>query len=40
MAVLVVLESMTQAERVALILHDVFRYPSPRSPGARFHPIR
>jgi RNA polymerase sigma factor (sigma-70 family) len=27
MAFLVVLESMTPAERVALILHDVFRYP-------------
>src|SRR5580698_5684844 len=27
MAVLVVLESMTPAERVAFILHDVFRYP-------------
>ncbi|WP_184537152.1 sigma factor-like helix-turn-helix DNA-binding protein [Micromonospora polyrhachis] len=28
MAFLVVLESMTPAERVAFILHDVFRYPS------------
>ena len=27
MAFLVVLESMTPAERVAFILHDVFRYP-------------
>ncbi|WP_243709378.1 sigma factor-like helix-turn-helix DNA-binding protein [Micromonospora sp. 15K316] len=27
MAFLVVLESMTPAERVALVLHDVFRYP-------------
>jgi hypothetical protein len=27
MAFLAMLESMTQAERVALILHDVFRYP-------------
>ncbi|WP_378730320.1 sigma factor-like helix-turn-helix DNA-binding protein [Nocardia brasiliensis] len=27
MAILVVLESMTPAERVAFILHDVFRYP-------------
>src|SRR5689334_6998599 len=27
MALLVVLESMTPAERVAFILHDVFRYP-------------
>jgi RNA polymerase sigma-70 factor (ECF subfamily) len=27
MAFLVVLESLTPAERVALILHDVFRYP-------------
>jgi DNA-directed RNA polymerase specialized sigma24 family protein len=27
MAFLVVLESMTPAERVALILHDVFGYP-------------
>jgi RNA polymerase sigma-70 factor (ECF subfamily) len=29
MAFLVVLESMTPAERVAFILHDVFRYPFP-----------
>ena len=29
MALLVVLESMTPAERVAFILHDVFRYPFP-----------
>lgn len=41
MAFLVVLESMTPAERVAFILHDVFRYPFPeiaeivgRSPAA------
>jgi RNA polymerase sigma-70 factor (ECF subfamily) len=41
MAFLVVLESMTPAERVAFILHDVFRYPYAeiaevvgRSPGA------
>ena len=41
MAFLVVLESMTPAERVALILHDVFRYPfaevaqiTGRTPGA------
>lgn len=41
MAVLVVLESMTPAERVAFILHDVFRYTFPeiadvvgRTPGA------
>ncbi|MCK8678029.1 RNA polymerase sigma factor SigJ [Streptomyces lichenis] len=41
MAFLVVLESMTPAERVALVLHDVFRYPFAevagildRSPGA------
>lgn len=27
MAFLVVLESMTPAERVAFVLHDVFRYP-------------
>ncbi|KND42717.1 sigma factor-like helix-turn-helix DNA-binding protein, partial [Streptomyces stelliscabiei] len=27
MALLVVLESMTPAERVAFVLHDVFRYP-------------
>ena len=27
MAFLIVLESMTSAERVAFILHDVFRYP-------------
>ncbi|WP_346349027.1 sigma factor-like helix-turn-helix DNA-binding protein [Rhizohabitans arisaemae] len=27
MAFLVVLEAMTPAERVAFILHDVFRYP-------------
>lgn len=42
MAFLVVLESMTPAERVAFILHDVFRYPLPRSPRssaeARRHP--
>ena len=30
MAFLVVLESMTPAERVAFILHDVFRYSFPR----------
>ncbi|WP_420488797.1 sigma factor-like helix-turn-helix DNA-binding protein [Kribbella italica] len=29
MAFLVVLESMTPAERVAFVLHDVFRYPFP-----------
>ncbi|MFD3511542.1 RNA polymerase sigma factor SigJ [Streptomyces sp. NPDC058657] len=29
MALLVVLESMTPAERVAFVLHDVFRYPFP-----------
>jgi ketosteroid isomerase-like protein len=41
MAFMVVLESMTPAERVAFILHDVFRYPFPevaeivgRSPAA------
>ena len=41
MAFLVVLESMTPAERVAFVLHDVFRYPFPevaeivgRSPAA------
>ena len=41
MAFLVVLESMTPAERVALVLHDVFRYPFAdvaeivgRTPGA------
>lgn len=41
MAFLIVLESMTPAERVAFILHDVFRYPFPevaeivgRSPAA------
>jgi RNA polymerase sigma-70 factor (ECF subfamily) len=41
MAFLVVLESMTPAERVAFILHDVFRYPfaeiaeiTGRTPGA------
>ncbi|MGW0247282.1 RNA polymerase sigma factor SigJ [Nocardia goodfellowii] len=41
MAFLVVLESMTPAERVAFILHDIFRYPFPevadivgRSPAA------
>ncbi|MFI0815942.1 RNA polymerase sigma factor SigJ [Streptomyces sp. NPDC021098] len=41
MAFLVVLESMTPAERVAFVLHDVFRYPFPeiagivgRTPGA------
>ena len=32
MAFLVVLESMTPAERVAFILHDVFRYPFPKWP--------
>jgi RNA polymerase sigma-70 factor, ECF subfamily len=43
MAFLVVLESMTPAERVAFILHDVFRYPFPevaeivgRTPAACF----
>jgi RNA polymerase sigma factor (sigma-70 family) len=38
MAFLVVLESMTPAERVAFILHDVFRYPfgeGPRSSAVR-----
>ncbi len=41
MAFLIVLESMTPAERVAFVLHDVFRYPFPevaeivgRSPAA------
>jgi RNA polymerase sigma-70 factor (ECF subfamily) len=41
MAFLVVLESMTPAERVAFVLHDIFRYPFPevaaivgRSPAA------
>ncbi|GGZ28983.1 sigma factor [Streptomyces poonensis] len=41
MAFLVVLESMTPAERVAFVLHDVFRFPFPeiagivgRTPGA------
>lgn len=41
MAFLVVLETMTPAERVAFVLHDVFRYPFPeiarivgRTPGA------
>ncbi|MER6202349.1 RNA polymerase sigma factor SigJ [Streptomyces sp. NPDC001586] len=33
MAFLVVLESMTPAERVAFILHDVFRYPFPEVAG-------
>ncbi|MEU8435632.1 RNA polymerase sigma factor SigJ [Streptomyces sp. NPDC029216] len=33
MAFLVVLESMTPAERVAFILHDVFRYPFPEIAG-------
>ena len=44
MAFLVVLESLTPAERVALILHDVFGYPfaevaeiTGRSPGACRH---
>lgn len=35
MALLIVLESMTPAERVAFILHDVFRYTFPRSRGHR-----
>ena len=42
MAVLVVLEAMTPAERVAFILHDVFGSPSPRSPAssaARRRPV-
>src|SRR5690606_25067784 len=30
MAFLVVLESMTPAERVAFVLHDVFQYPFPQ----------
>ncbi|MFF4927192.1 RNA polymerase sigma factor SigJ [Kitasatospora sp. NPDC001261] len=33
MAFLVVLEAMTPAERVAFILHDVFRYPFPEVAG-------
>ncbi|KOG34872.1 MULTISPECIES: RNA polymerase sigma factor SigJ [Streptomyces] len=33
MAFLVVLESMTPAERVAFVLHDVFRYPFPEVAG-------
>ncbi|MFJ2785283.1 MULTISPECIES: RNA polymerase sigma factor SigJ [unclassified Streptomyces] len=33
MAFLVVLESMTPAERVAFVLHDVFRYPFPEIAG-------
>ncbi|MEU8923617.1 RNA polymerase sigma factor SigJ [Kitasatospora sp. NPDC048545] len=33
MALLVVLEAMTPAERVAFVLHDVFRYPFPEVAG-------
>ncbi|MEU3572224.1 sigma factor, partial [Kitasatospora sp. NPDC036755] len=33
MALLVVLETMTPAERVAFVLHDVFRYPFPEIAG-------
>ncbi|MFI2612816.1 RNA polymerase sigma factor SigJ [Kitasatospora sp. NPDC018619] len=33
MALLVVLEAMTPAERVAFVLHDVFRYPFPEIAG-------
>ena len=40
MAFLVVLESMTPAERVAFILHDVFGYPSPRWPRSSAGPRR
>ena len=38
MAFLVVLETMTPAERVAFVLHDVFRYPSPRWPRSSAGP--
>jgi RNA polymerase sigma factor (sigma-70 family) len=40
MAFLVVLESMTPAERVAFILHDVFRYSLPRWPRSSAGPRR
>jgi DNA-directed RNA polymerase specialized sigma24 family protein len=35
MAFLVLLESVSPAERVAFILHDVFRYPFAPPPGPR-----
>ncbi|MGR6320560.1 sigma factor [Micromonospora soli] len=40
MAFLVVLESMTPAERVAFVLHDVFRYPFLRWPRSLAVPRR